>query len=200
MDPCLEPAGLGELKKAGERVNTWIALLRAVNVGGRRIKMADLRALSAEIGLEQPETHLQSGNLVFKTEEGDREPLTARIEEAIEQRFGFHSDAILRTATEIRATLDANPFAADEAPNPSWLLVTFGKSPQDAAALERFAENYDGPEVIRLPKSPTEAFIYYAEGIGRSKLGPALAKAKVTLGGTARNIKVVRALAAMAAQ
>lgn len=181
-------------------MNTWIALLRAVNVGGRRIKMADLRTLGVEIGLERPETHLQSGNLVFYAADGDREPLTDRIENAIEQRFGFHSDVILRTPTEINATLDANPFAADETPNPSWLLVTFAKSPHDAVALKRFAESYDGPEIIRLPESPTEAFIYYAEGIGRSKLGPALAKAKVTLGGTARNIKVVRALAAMAAQ
>lgn len=182
------------------RVNTWIALLRAVNVGDRRMKMADLRALCAEIGLDRPETHLQSGNLVFNAEEGDREPLTARIEEAINERFGFHSDAILRTAAAINATVDANPFAEDETPNPSWLLVTFAKSPHDAVALKRFAESYDGPEIIRLPKSPTEAFIYYAEGIGRSKLGPALAKAKVPLEGTARNIKVVRALADMAAR
>ncbi|MGD2131199.1 MAG: DUF1697 domain-containing protein [Maricaulaceae bacterium] len=184
-------------------MTTWIALLRAVNVGNRRVKMADLKALLADAGLAEPETHVQSGNVVFGSKIKSRDKLAKTIEDAIEAGCGFHAPAILRTAEEIAATLAANPFKEKEAPNPSWLVVQFDKIPPNAAALKSFAKTYDGPEIIRVPKpSPKaigEAFIYYPEGIGRSNLGPALSKAKVPLPGTARNIKVVAALAEMAA-
>src|ERR1700722_2659503 len=89
-----------------------ISLLRGVNVGGHNmIKMDALRSLYESLGLRKVETFIQSGNVIFTTQARDRTALTKRIEEAIEQKFGFHSDVILRTAAELRDALARNPFA-----------------------------------------------------------------------------------------
>ena len=180
-------------------MTTWVVLLRAVNVGNRRMKMADLRDVFAGLGFDDAETHLQSGNVVFSSKTKSPDVLAKKIEDAIEDRFGFRAEAILRTREQVADTLAANPFTEEEAPDPSWLIVQFDKAPPNAAALKHFAKTYAGPEIIRVPKNAAEAYIYYPEGIGRSKLDAALKKAKVPLEGTARNIKVVRALAEMAA-
>ena len=75
-----------------------ISMLRGVNVGGKRkIKMEALRALYESLGLRDAQTLLQSGNVVFRTERKDLVALTKKIESAIERKFGFHSDVVLRT-------------------------------------------------------------------------------------------------------
>src|SRR6185437_15763571 len=84
-----------------------ISMLRGVNLGPhRRIKMDALRDLYISLGLEDPRTYLQSGNVVFKTDEPDLISLVKRIESGIERRFGFSSDVIVRTSSEMR---DASP-------------------------------------------------------------------------------------------
>src|ERR1700691_374230 len=89
-----------------------ISLLRGVNVGGKRkIKMEALRALYESLGLRGAQTLLQSGNVVFRTDRKDLVSLTKQIEDAIERKFGFHSDVVLRTSTELRDVIAKNPFA-----------------------------------------------------------------------------------------
>jgi len=93
----------------------WIAFLRAVNVGGRVVRMEHLRALFAELGLLGVRTYIQSGNVFFRTPDGeaqDRAALTARIEKHLGQALGFEVPVLLRTADEVAATLAAAPFAA----------------------------------------------------------------------------------------
>ena len=90
-----------------------ISMLCGVNVGShKRMKMEALRRVYESLGLENPQTYLQSGNVVFKTRERDRASLAGRIENAIEQRFQFRSDVIIRTLSELRSVIARNPFAA----------------------------------------------------------------------------------------
>ncbi len=168
-----------------------VALLRAVNVGGRSVKMADLAALFADLGFAGARTYLQSGNVVFDAGRADRARVAARIEAGIADRFGFRSEAILRTGAELARLIARNPFPDMARDDPSHLLVMFlagAPTRDDKAAL---AVTWDGPETWRLAGS--DLFITYPAGIGKSKL-----KLKLKTPGTGRNWNVVTALAAMA--
>src|SRR5690349_10681340 len=97
-----------------------VALLRAVNVGGRKLPMAELRALCEEIGWEDVATYIQSGNVVFATA-GQAEAIEQRLEEAIAKRFGLDVPVIVRSAAEWAKLAAGNPFA-DESPDRVMLL------------------------------------------------------------------------------
>ncbi|MGA7556115.1 MAG: DUF1697 domain-containing protein, partial [Candidatus Acidiferrales bacterium] len=83
-----------------------IAMLRGVNVGGHnKIKMEELRGLCKTLKLRDACTYVQSGNLIFRTDERDLELLTKRLQNAIERKFGFRPDVVLRTAAEMREVI-----------------------------------------------------------------------------------------------
>src|SRR5437899_12626071 len=89
-----------------------ISMLRAVNVGGHnKIKMDALRALYESLKLRDAQTYVQSGNVIFKTDQRDIARLAKRIEDGIARKFGFRPDVILRTAAEMRDVVARNPFA-----------------------------------------------------------------------------------------
>jgi uncharacterized protein (DUF1697 family) len=177
-------------------MTTWIALLRAVNVGGNNlIKMSDLRGLLAGLGLEDVKTHLQSGNAVFKARSKDRTKLSQEISAAIHQAHGHRSDVILRTADELRRALDRVPF--DPAANPSHVLINFLAGTADPEGAKALAA-YEGPEVVAVHGS--EVFIHYPEGIGRSKFSRVPLEKMLGTRGTARNLNTVRKLLEMAAE
>ena len=173
-------------------MTAYVALLRAVNVGGRSIKMADLVALFAELGFAGARTYVQTGNVIFAAK-GGRAGLAKRIEQAIEDRYGFKSEAILRTAAELKSLVAANPFPEMAAADPSHLVVLFLAATPSAADKAALEMAWDGPETWRLVGS--DLFICYPAGIGKSKL-----KLKLKTPGTARNWNVVGALAALAAE
>src|SRR6202048_2408330 len=103
-----------------------ICMLRGVNLGAHnRVKMEELRALCESLKLREPQTYVQSGNVIFKTDERDLVKLVKRIEGAIEKKFGFQSDVVLRSTAELRDVIARNPFAKRRGIEPSQLLVRF---------------------------------------------------------------------------
>src|SRR6266851_4700119 len=102
-----------------------ISLLRGVNVGGHHmIKMEALRALYESLGLRDAKTYVQSGNVVFKTQERDLVRLSKKIEDGIERKFGFRPHVIVRTPSDLRNVIARNPFAQRRGIEPNRLLVT----------------------------------------------------------------------------
>lgn len=89
-------------------MTVWVAFLRAVNVGKRQMKMAELKALCEELGYAEVKTILASGNVRFET---DRDP-KAELEAAIEKRWGYFSEAVMRAGPQIETMLASQPFAA----------------------------------------------------------------------------------------
>ena len=88
-----------------------ISMLRGVNVGGHNlIKMDPLRALYESLGLQDPATYVQSGNVIFKTKERDVARLAPRIQNEIERRFGFRPGVILRTSSDLQDVINRTPF------------------------------------------------------------------------------------------
>jgi len=173
-----------------------IALLRAVNVGGRTVAMSELRALLAELGLEEPRTLLASGNAAFRSDEApDR--LEQTLETAIQERFGLSSDVMVRRPAQCAAALEASPFQAEAKAAPAYTYVMFLKSEPSAAAVKALLEAVE-PMPERAAVKGREAWLHYPDGAGRSKLTNALIEKKLGVRGTARNWNTVEKLAALA--
>jgi uncharacterized protein (DUF1697 family) len=150
-----------------------ISMLRGVNVGGHnKIKMDALRSLYESLGLRDPQTHVQSGNVIFRTEERELALLAQRIEGAIEGRFGFRPAVILRTASELRDVIAKSPFAKRRGLDPSKLLVTFLASDPGPEVRDKILSIKAAPEELRI--DGRELYVYFPAGIGRSNLPPVL--------------------------
>jgi uncharacterized protein (DUF1697 family) len=179
-------------------VHTYIALLRGVNLGpSRRMSMAELRTWLTELGCTDVRTLLQSGNVVFGSTESAAE-VTRALEKRIEERAGFAVDCIVRTPAQLRAVVDGNPFA-DIANDNARLGVAFLAAPLakdklkdvDIAALE--------PERFAVGRGRTEIYLWYANGMARSKLGAmVLPDRKLGTSPTVRNWNTVVKLLDMA--
>ena len=170
-------------------------MLRGVNVGGHnRIRMEALKALYESLGLRDPQTYIQSGNVVFRTEERDLVLLTERIQNAIERSFGFRPGVIVRTASELRDVIARNPFAARPpgAIDPSRLLITFLASDPGAEAREKVLRIKADPEELRFELR--ELYTYYPNGMARPKLSWALIEKTLKTPGTGRNWNTVTKL------
>ncbi|WP_369173256.1 DUF1697 domain-containing protein [Streptomyces sp. R28] len=176
---------------------TYAALLRGINVGGsRKVPMADLRTLMTGLGHDGVRTYLQSGQAVFAADHGDQESLAAELASAIEKRFGFAVDVIVRDHAYLKAVADNCPFPAAEL-EPKQLHVTYFSAPVDA---ERFAEIDQAahlPEEFRL--GDRALYLYAPNGLGRSKLGEILSRPRLNKGliATSRNWNTVLKLVEM---
>ncbi|MGW3338060.1 DUF1697 domain-containing protein [Streptomyces sp. NPDC001009] len=173
---------------------TYAALLRGINVGGsKKLPMAELRTLLTGLGHDEVRTHLQSGQAVFTASQSDEGILAGELSAAIEKRFGFPVDVIVRDHAYLTAVADACPFPAAEL-EAKQLHVTYFSAPVDA---ERFAGIDTAarlPEEFRL--GDRCLYLYAPDGLGRSKLGEELARPRVTGGlvATTRNWNTVRKL------
>lgn len=176
---------------------TYAALLRGINVGGsRKVPMADLRTLMADLGHGGVRSYLQSGQAVFTADHGDEETLAAELADAIEKRFGFAVDVIVRDHAYLKAIAEACPFPAAEL-EAKQLHVTYFSAPVDA---DRFAEIDQAaylPEEFRL--GDRALYLYAPDGLGRSKLAEHLSKPRLNKGviATSRNWNTVVKLVEM---
>ena len=171
----------------------FIALIRGINVGGhKKIKMADLKASCEKLGLREVRTLLQSGNVVFETDEKDR----TRLAQQIQGVLGVEAKVILRTAAELKKIVAANPMLAAAERAPSGFIVMFLDGKPSAANLKSLRDAHSGPETMEL--HGTELYIEYGPGMGQSKLTNALIERKLGVAGTARNWNTVTKLLEMA--
>jgi uncharacterized protein (DUF1697 family) len=170
-----------------------ISMLRGVNVGGHhKIKMDALRALYESLGLRDAQTYVQSGNVVFRTEARDLVLLSKRLENAIERSFGFRPEVILRTSSELRDAIARNPFATRPGIDPSKLLVVFLAHDPGQKAGDNVLKPEAGPEELWI--DGRELYIYFPNGIGRSKLPWVATEKTLKTPGTGRNWNTVRKL------
>jgi uncharacterized protein (DUF1697 family) len=164
----------------------FIALLRAVNVGGTgMLPMKELSTLCSDLGFKNVRTYIQSGNVVFETALLEK-AVKAKLEDALAKRMGKKVDVAVRTPPELQAILKENPFSSSP---PAKVAVFFLPTQAPETVLENVVA--PGGEEVRLGKR--EIYVYYPDGMGRSKL-------KVPFAGqaTARNINTVTKLVAMA--
>lgn len=168
-------------------MTAYIALLRAVNVGGTsKLPMAELKRIAGELGFGFPRTYIASGNLLFTSALGEAE-VREKLETKLAPYMGRHVPVMVRTAAEVMAVAKANPF--EDAPGNRVLAIFLpDKPPKDT--LEQ-ARGHDGE---RLALGKREIYVDYCGPLlGRSKL-----KIPAAVGGTARNMNTVAKLAELA--
>jgi uncharacterized protein (DUF1697 family) len=163
-----------------------ISLLRGVNVGGHnKIKMDALRALCEALKLRDACTYVQSGNVVFRSDAKDLVRLGKRLEDAIEQSFGFRPAVILRTAPELRDVIARNPFAKRRGIDPKKLLVTFLATEPSQEARDKALQIKAGLDELHI--EGREFYAYFPNGLGRPTLSPAAVERALKTPGTGRN-------------
>lgn len=154
--------------------------------------MGALREAFDLLGLKGAQTHLQSGNVVCCCNDKEIGQLKNRIEAAIEKKFGFYSEVILRTQAELKAVIDANPFAKRGGIEPAKLAVTFLDARPDAKTQQAIRQIVGHPEEIHVVGR--EVYVYFPDGMGRSKVVPVLTRVLKDNPGTARNWNTVTKL------
>jgi len=142
--------------------NLQIALLRGINLGKRRVKMADLRDAFLDMGFTDARTLIASGNVVFSSEAGD---LAARIEHGLEARFGFAVPTIIRSLDELTEMRESDPFGgAEQTPDQKLYAWFLGRPEIDKLDVPREVHgNY------RIVSTRPDAFfaIVYRQDSGR---------------------------------
>ncbi|RNF35448.1 DUF1697 domain-containing protein [Paracoccus methylarcula] len=165
----------------------FVALLRAVNVGGTgKLPMADLRAICEEIGFEGVRTYIQSGNVVFRTS-WTSEAAKSELEARLHERMGKPVGVIMRDPHSLHEILARNPFPK-AAPNQIGVLFLDQATPSDV--LDTAKRRTD--EEIQL--GDREIFIHYPSGMGRSRLHLSAMEL-----GTVRNLNTVAKLTEISA-
>ena len=162
-------------------MTSYVALLRAVNVGGRLLKMDDLKRVAGELGLESPKTFIASGNLLFKSTKSEA-AVKKELEKALTEHMGKPVEVMVRTAGEMAEAVKANPFSKELGNRV--VAIFFDEAPGDDAI--KSAKNV-GNE--RLAPGKREIYVHYPDGQGRSKL-----KLGTKAPGTARNMNTVAKL------
>lgn len=165
-----------------------VALLRAVNVGGRKLPMAELRELCGALGWEDVATYIQSGNVVF-TASGTTQAIEERLEKAIEGRFGLDVPVIVRTIAQWARYPPGNPFPTAAKDEPNRLMLLLSKAPPARGAEEAIQARAVAGEQVK--RAGDALWFHYPEGAGTSKLTPSLIDRAVGSPGTARNYNTV---------
>ncbi|MCP9222280.1 DUF1697 domain-containing protein [Erythrobacter sp. LQ02-29] len=160
----------------------YAALLGSINVGGNQLKMAELRAALADRGFANVATVIASGNVLFDHAPATDAELAARIADVVKNDFGIESLVVVRTANELRAAIDDNPFVGEN--EDRFVHTHFVPEPLDRPAFEAFVAAYDGPE--RVAVGDRAFFVDYRGGVGDSKLHQKMRP--LGLRNTARNV------------
>jgi uncharacterized protein (DUF1697 family) len=166
-------------------MTAYVALLRAVNVGGRKLAMTDLRAIAQDAGLESPRTFIASGNLLF-TSTKDEAVVARLLEDRLSRHMGGEVPVFIRTARQMADVAKGNPFANE--PGSRVAAIFLEKAP-----ATDLLENARGIADEELALGRREIYVHYPGGMGRSKL-----RWPGTVIGTARNMNTVGKLAELA--
>ena len=174
----------------------FVSLFRGINVGGHQaVRMDALKELHESLGLQEVQTYIQSGNVVFTSDEADVTQIQKDIEDGFAQKFGFRVNVMVRTADEFNVIIENNPFQNQPMKESKWVVAMFLVTHPISTALEDIQKTYTGPEELYIMGQ--EVYIYYPEGIGRSKLTNTFLEKKLKTMGTARNWNTVLRLQQM---
>lgn len=167
-------------------MQTKIAILRGINVGGhRKILMADLRQLLETLGLKNVKTYIQSGNVIFKSDNSNTQ-LENEITEVIKTHFGFDVPVSVRSQAELSLIIEQNPFNKDDVDS-SKLHITFLKSAPNKREVEALDVNTSLPDQFSIIDKTV--YLCLEKKYHESKLSTNFFEKKLNIGATTRNWK-----------
>lgn len=176
-------------------MNTFISILRGINVGGhKKIKMDALRQLLSSLGYEEVQSYIQSGNVVFRTIESDTTVLENTLSSKIQETFGFEVPVLVLTAQELKSAIENNPYLNDATKDLASLHLTFLSALPNELLVEKLPTNF-APDEFRIIGKVI--YIYCPNGYGNTKLTNTFFENKLKLAATTRNLKTCNKLAAL---
>ena len=177
-------------------MNTFIALLRGINVSGqKKVPMVELRSLLSDLGLKNVQTYIQSGNVIFQSSEENRTALENLIQKAILSHFGFEVPVLVRTATEIKDILDACPFLEEKKMNGYFTLLH--SAPDTSLIKETHLISYPNEEFHITSQC---VYFYSTSGYGNAKCNNNFFERKLKIDATTRNYKTIVKLLSLCAE
>lgn len=165
-------------------------MLRGINVSGqKKIRMVELKNLYESLVFGNVQTYVQSGNVIFDSDEQDSDKLRSSIEAQIETTFGFSVPVFIRTTDNFQRVLENHPFAGEEAIR---VLVTFLYEKPAESKWEELSHYKD--KVDQFVLGEQEIFLFCPGGYGKTKLSNNFFEKKLDVIATTRNWKSVNAL------
>lgn len=162
----------------------YISLLRAVNVSGKNIiKMSLLKELYEKIGFRSVKTYIQSGNVVFQTNNSDVTNIHKQIKQGIRDVFGLDITVIVLTQIQLEAVIQANPF--ENHVDSKQLYITYFENDVQDIPLPEIQSKATNEEVIEIRS--TIAYLYVPNGYGKTKLTNSFLEKKLNVLATTRN-------------
>ncbi len=174
-------------------MHTYIALLRGINVSGqKKIKMVDLKISLEKLNFKDVVTYIQSGNIVFKSDNNSTIDLENKIHKKILKDFGFEVPTLVKTPQEVTNAFENNPFEKDTTKDPKLFYVVFLKNkphPENIVKLKTY--NYSPEEYVINDKI---IYYYAANGAGNAKMSNNFFENKLKVQATSRNWRTTRKL------
>ena len=175
----------------------YIALLRGINIGPhKRMKMEKLRASCEGLGFDAVKTYIQSGNLVFRGAKLSSAALSKKLEQCIQNDFGFSADVITRSRDEMKQIIEKNPLLGEKDVDASKLHVVFLSEKPSPAALKKLQELTLPPDRTR--SLDREIYFYFPNGVSGSSLWKHSLDKVLSVTATMRNWNTVNKLYEMA--
>jgi uncharacterized protein (DUF1697 family) len=176
-----------------QQMTRHVALLRGINVGGRNaVPMPVLRAVCRDLGWDEVQTYIQSGNVLFRAAAAQVE-LERDLECAIEAHFGMAIPVIIRTAAEWQMYSGDNPYADVSSSEPNRVMIALSKAVPTPEAMRALQQRANSKERVVLVRGAL--WVYFSDGAGRSRLSTALFDRLVGSPVTMRNWRTVVKLA-----
>ncbi|MDP4268776.1 MAG: DUF1697 domain-containing protein [Bacteroidota bacterium] len=178
-------------------MQTYIAILRGINVSGNRtIKMDALRQMFSDMGFTEVKSYIQSGNIIFQSKSGNDTKLEQKITEEILSRFGFDVPVIVLTRDELKIIIEQNPYLSDNTKEYSHLHFTFlAEKP-----LQPLVDKLNGDEILTDDFKTGErvVYLYCPNGYSKTKLSNSLIENRLKVVATTRNWKTCNELYTLA--
>jgi uncharacterized protein (DUF1697 family) len=175
--------------------NRFVALLRAVNIGGTQVSMAELRALFVALGAGDVQTYVQSGNVVFTSDVRDASKLSRTIAQRIRRDLSLDVTVLVRTRAELTKVVAGNPFVK-RGVDPKTLHVTFFVDKPERERIRSIGDRRSGDDEFEIVGR--EVFVHCPHGYGRTKINNAFFEKKLGVAATTRNWKTVQTLLQLA--
>lgn len=173
----------------------YLALLRGINVSGKnKIKMQELRQLLSDQGLNNVQTYIQSGNVVFEST-ASTQVLSQEIEQAILTHYGFEVPVLVQTKTELNQLIEVNPFLPNRSEDIRYLALAFLENIPQQDLIKTIGTEPYLPDEWQVQKKGI--FLYCPNGFGRTKLTNNFFERKLKTRATTRNWKTILKLREM---
>ena len=169
----------------------YVSILRGINVSGQKnIKMTDLKSLYEKLGFGNVVTYIQSGNVIFDSNDKNTTNIKTTIEKAIEKKYRFTVPVIIRTNKELKKIIAQCPFNnVDFVENGTKVLITFSSTKPELDKVTKIQKFVVPPEELIVIRK--EIYLYCPNGYGKSKLSNSFLENKLGIEATTRNIKSV---------